>query len=665
MRRKETELRFTVAVVVIVALFGLSNRPVSAQTTPEHEPVNNTCAGAENADPLPFIAYPSLMPVGDNDFYRFNVQEPGAWIQAEILFGPEESMLDEDMTLTLYRGCQAGVPFDEAEYAWYDYRYDFPLGPLAIFHRCLNPGTYFLNAVGMRNPDYGISISRERDPAVVADAGEDSCIRPSQRRTDVSLDGSGTRTFGYTEEQGSAPLIDITGTGEEILPPHGTLWRLNWDMVEFPEDFKFSFFGSERKKVVVTGDGYLSFGTAMEFAWPTVPMPDPEEPNDIIAPFWGFCFFEIEIWGGEAYYEFRDVDGDSDRDLVIEWHEMYLWTVPVPERSCTFEAILYNGENTIEFRYDAVPSHGYLGRWAEVGLENCTGTAGVRHEDLDLTGQSLLYSWVPVPLPEAIMTNYDVVTKRGTVSDISESGTRLPLGDDDLVEIPFPSGFSFEFYGEQKENVLVSSNGYLTFGTEGKDATPDAIPDARVPNSVIAPFWKDLDPVTPGAVFYAFQDFDLDSNPDLAVLWKGVKEKGSGTNRTFEAILFGGTDRIELCYATRESKNEVAERTIGIENGNGSEGISWAKPVKEGECLEFRPRAASNYQWSENGELIATGINPAVQLGRGCHEIALEASGKGVCSTPVGKDTTRIYVGDSEKECRACLSDEDEDEDSD
>jgi hypothetical protein len=650
-------------VVAFVVVFGLSNRPVSAQSTPEHEPMNNTCDGAENADPLPFIAFPSLMPGGDYDFYRFNVEESGAWIQAEILCGWECSPGDEDIALWLYRGCQDSVPFDQAEFAWYNEHCDTCLGPLAIFHRCLNPGTYFLKAGSGRNPDYGISINQERDPAILADAGDYPCIEPSGRRTDVSLDGSGTRTFAYTEEQGSGPFIDITGTGEQILPAHGQMDR-SWKVIAFPDDFKFSFFGSDRKKVVVTADGYLALGTILSFTGATAPIPNPEEPNDIIAPFWGVQF-EMLGWGGEAYYELRDVDGDSDKDLVIEWHDVYLASVPIPDRWCTFETILYNGESTIEFRYDSVPSQGYSFRWAEIGLENCTGTVGIRHEDLDLTGQSLLYSWVPVGLPEATVTNYDVITKRRTVSNISGNGTTLPLGDDDSVEIAFPSGFSFEFYGEQKEKLLVSSNGYLTFGTEGKDATPDAIPDARVPNSLIAPFWKDLDPETPGAVFYAFQDFDLDSNLDLAVLWKDVKEKGSGTNRTFEAILFGGTDRIELCYAMQERKNEVDGRTIGIENGNGSEGISWAKPVKEGECLEFRPRAASNYQWSENGELIATGINPVAQLSEGCHNIELKASGKGVCSTPVGEDATRIYVGDSEKRCQACLSDEDEDEDGD
>jgi hypothetical protein len=53
--------------------------------------------------------------------------------------------------------------------------------------------------------------------------------------------------------------------------------------------------------------------------------------------------------------------------------------------------------------------------------------------------------------------------------------------------------FDFQFYGISVNSVRVSTNGYVTFGTEGTKYTNDPIPTANPPNAIIAPFWDDLD----------------------------------------------------------------------------------------------------------------------------------------------------------------------------
>jgi beta propeller repeat protein len=58
--------------------------------------------------------------------------------------------------------------------------------------------------------------------------------------------------------------------------------------------------------------------------------------------------------------------------------------------------------------------------------------------------------------------------------DISNVGTQLNLGDDDYAEVALP--FNFSFYGQEYNSVKISSNGYLTFGTDGTNYYNYSIP---------------------------------------------------------------------------------------------------------------------------------------------------------------------------------------------
>jgi hypothetical protein len=78
--------------------------------------------------------------------------------------------------------------------------------------------------------------------------------------------------------------------------------------------------------------------------------------------------------------------------------------------------------------------------------------------------------------------------------EISGIGTEIILSDDDYEEV-IP--FAFDFYGVDKTSVKISSNGYLTFGTDGTDWTNDPIPHSNDPDDFIALFWDDLNPAVP------------------------------------------------------------------------------------------------------------------------------------------------------------------------
>ena len=155
-------------------------------------------------------------------------------------------------------------------------------------------------------------------------------------------------------------------------------------------------------------------------------------------------------------------------------------------------------------------------------------------------------------------------------TDISTTGTEIiPGSDDGSVQLDLP--FGFKFYGEVQSSVLVSSNGYLTFGTNGSDYTNDQIPSTSTPNNFIAPFWDDLRPSSKrGHIFYEA------SSDKFVVQYHEVGNYPSSTTGTisFQVILYPNGN-IEYAY-NEISLEENASATIGVENTDGTIGLQVA-----------------------------------------------------------------------------------------
>lgn len=160
--------------------------------------------------------------------------------------------------------------------------------------------------------------------------------------------------------------------------------------------------------------------------------------------------------------------------------------------------------------------------------------------------------------------------------DISDDGTEVSLGDDDGTTIPLP--FEFEFYGEPKTEISISSNGYLTFGSDASDLSNDQLPDPNDPNDLIALYWDDLDPGNSqgggGAIYHYFDA----ANDRFIVQYEAVPHfpDGDGETNTFQAILYAnGTIHLQYLDMTDDASGPNSH-TIGIENGDGSDGLQVA-----------------------------------------------------------------------------------------
>ncbi|MCA9243732.1 MAG: hypothetical protein KDA32_07265 [Phycisphaerales bacterium] len=191
------------------------------------------------------------------------------------------------------------------------------------------------------------------------------------------------------------------------------------------------------------------------------------------------------------------------------------------------------------------------------------------------------------------------VTCDNPFENISGTGTLAAFassGDDQAEEISLP--FNFTFYGVSYSSVWVSSNGLIalppTTEADADDFSNDPIPNAAIPNLFIAPLWDDFNPGTSGDVFV--QTLGTAPNRRFIVQWNAVPQFNTTSPLfTFEGILFEGSNAIEFRYSNVAPETPAGDYTIGIENGDGTQGFSVpGSSITNGSCFRIEPMMAMN-----------------------------------------------------------------------
>ncbi|UCF35633.1 MAG: hypothetical protein JSU96_12425 [Acidobacteriota bacterium] len=152
------------------------------------------------------------------------------------------------------------------------------------------------------------------------------------------------------------------------------------------------------------------------------------------------------------------------------------------------------------------------------------------------------------------------------------------LGDDDEINVVFPEGFRFPFYGAVYSEVSVNSDGNLTFQI-GDGKVGDARTESRFLSGPprIAPFFSDMDPSVGGEIKgengEGWVKFTWDRVPE----WDAVP---AGAPNTFSVTLFSTGD-IRFEYGEISATPDVPSEdypqqgllsVVGIAPGGESEG---------------------------------------------------------------------------------------------
>lgn len=239
-------------------------------------------------------------------------------------------------------------------------------------------------------------------------------------------------------------------------------------------------------------------------------------------------------------------------------------------------------------------------------------------------------SWMGVPTYEWIEIDprHD---GEGTNTDLRDGGDQQDQST--VVNLPF----TFQYYGEDFNQITVSTNGWLAMGDHRQLllARNRHIPGAENAPGMIAPFWDDL--ITPqnSGIYYWF---DRD-NDRFVVEWSRVKKYGpQGANEpeeTFEVVLYdperhpsftGDGNIIFQYYGVDDSRSAFQEwdtpfATVGIASLDLTTGLEYtywnaradgAAPLDSGlavkfsTLVEFRTGALTGRVFDDwNGEPIA------------------------------------------------------------
>lgn len=202
--------------------------------------------------------------------------------------------------------------------------------------------------------------------------------------------------------------------------------------------------------------------------------------------------------------------------------------------------------------------------------------------------------------PSAPASGYTVASIPFAPSTPSGTTNPGPAGDD-VVSASIPIGFNFGYYGTTYSNIVISTNGFISF-----DAAPgagccagQAIPNAATPNNLIAVCWTDLNTGSGGNIDY----YNLTSPNRFVVRFNGVAHYSTATIQVNSQIVIYQSGLIEI---HNTSVLPDGTMTQGIE---GPGGVA-ATPVPgrnagtwtaTSDAYRFSPIQPIGFMWTPNG----------------------------------------------------------------
>ena len=201
--------------------------------------------------------------------------------------------------------------------------------------------------------------------------------------------------------------------------------------------------------------------------------------------------------------------------------------------------------------------------------------------------------------------------------DINQ-GSSLFIGIDDACSGLLPIPFDFCFFGDVYENVVVGSNGVITFDEGSANGYcpwnfDETAPDPNlITNAVFGPY-MDIDPSDCGQVRWTV----LGEAPCRAfvVNYDAVCLFSCGGTVSSQIVLYEGTNVIDVYIQNKPTCTwNGGSSLIGIQNSLGT--VAYVPPMRNtgnwsanNEAYRFTPNngLAVDVTWSVNGEVVGSG----------------------------------------------------------
>lgn len=203
--------------------------------------------------------------------------------------------------------------------------------------------------------------------------------------------------------------------------------------------------------------------------------------------------------------------------------------------------------------------------------------------------------------------NFTFSTFEGSYNEISGTSIFAAEADDNISNSLFV-GFTFYYAGKGYSEFRVSSNGWLSLGSNTTNSLPTNALTTINNGPIIAPLWDDLK-VPAGNITYAATG-SIGSRI-LTVQWKDARwnKNASGAVMSFQVKLYEGTNVIEFIYEREGTNSNSASASIGLNGGtsstdfysvSGNNGSAVATYNSETNWISSRPNDDRTYQWTPN-----------------------------------------------------------------
>ena len=219
--------------------------------------------------------------------------------------------------------------------------------------------------------------------------------------------GSDCGSVSYNFSDSNIEFATISGTGVML----NTVSNCDDCTESVALPFTFNFFGTDYTTIYVSSNGNVQFGGFGSAAYFNTGIPNTGTPNDAAYPKWDDYDTSDSTGYGQGSIFMQEFGTAPNRRVVIEWNNVTQFTAAAtyPFTSETFQVILHEGSNNIEFAYGSnspVDTSGLnqgsgtdgSGGDCTIGVENASGTTAysIPSAGFNFGAQLLTFTNTPV-----------------------------------------------------------------------------------------------------------------------------------------------------------------------------------------------------------------------------------------------------------------------------
>ncbi|APD86320.1 peptidase [Alteromonas sp. Mex14] len=328
------------------------------------------------------------------------------------------------------------------------------------------------NVTGMISVTGSIDHKFQIDPSSIAAVknGNQQPVSYDADKGEIYWEGAlNTSSYSLDSDTSIGALtggyLPMAALGVQPLTCSGSCDDTSITLTGLPE---MTYLGKTYTSMQVSSNGYISLGTSSGNVTTPIPavMPDSNEPNNVLAPFWT----DLDLLGTDAGDEgtgnlyAANLNGPNGSLLVIEWENAQLWGIP--DTSFNFQIWYDYAFDTIHFVYGEMDSPQYA---TVSGFENTTGTAGFTLGALTTAGSE---GTLPVTGDEFILASTS-----GDEIEFSYNGTVVPSSEymDDMLSVNEDASVTANILANEMDSTIINTFTMESLSGDFRTFTPITI----------------------------------------------------------------------------------------------------------------------------------------------------------------------------------------------